>query len=338
MNTLKRILSLFLTLTLLCGVLALPVSAATVGNTSDQNTSVTVSSGTAAYVLYNLDLFRGTGDLPGGMPKLDLTDTATRAQAAVLIVRILGAENEALTKHYKHSFTDVPGWASDYVGYAVKNGIIDGITPTLFDPDTTIPANQFVTLVMRALGYTNVDYNNPFPAAASAGLSCSNTDPFTRGNMASVCFSALSCKLSGKSQTLIQQLVSKGSVSKVDAFYAGLFGKYQGFGATSAIKGEGLTNNYPGLSAISTKQQAIYQTLLMPSVCEIAIVEVSNASDVQKVKDIFQARIDDNSNTHYVTDAVWQDDSRIVSKGNFVMMVAFPGAADDIVADFRAQF
>ena len=334
MKTVKRTLSLFLALALLCGVLALPASAAV------------TEPNTAANALYELGLFQGVGTLPTGRPDFDLKNTATRAEAAAMLTRLLGAEQEAKSKHYKHPFTDVPGWASDYVGYAKEKNITSGVSATKFGSDSKITSSQFVTLVLRALGYANVDYKNPFPTAKTAGLTCpSSTTTFTRGDMAVVCYSALFCKMSGKTQTLSQQLVANGTVQKTRAFYAELFHKYDNFNATMAVEGDFLTNYYPGLSAVSINQKAIYTTMISAVVCEIALVEVKNSADVQKVKDIFQARIDYQVGTDDAPGGAsypasiegWKNDSRIVSKGNYVMMIA-SGDCDKIVADFNARF
>ncbi len=56
-------------------------------------------------------------------------------------------------------------------------------------------------------------------------------------------------------------------------------------------EGEALDSLYPGLSGISTKQKVVYTPMISAAAGELALVEVSNSSDVQKVKDIFQARI-----------------------------------------------
>lgn len=327
MKTMKRTLSLFLALALLCGVLVLPASAAEI----DPNT--------AGNVLNQMGLLQGMGGL-------NLDGTATRAQATTMLVRMLGGEQEALSKHYKHSFTDVPTWADDYVGYASVKGIAGGIGNNQFGANNTITANEFVTMMLRAMGYSSVDYRNPAPTAKTVGLACPSGSSFTRGDMAVVCYSALSCKVSGTGRTLGQQLVSKGVISKTMAFYGDLFGKYDGFNASMAVEGEYLDNYYPGLSAISTKQRTIYTTMMSAVVCEIALVEVSKSADVQKVKDIFQARIDAQVGTDDAPGGAWypasiegwKTGSRIVSKGNYVMMVAFPSAAEQIVADFNKQF
>lgn len=334
MKTMKRTLSLFLALALLCGVLALPASAA-------------VTNYTAANVLYELGLFQGVGMSTSGSPDFALDKTATRGEAAVMLVRLLGAEQEAQSRHYKHGFTDVPSWASDYIGYVKVKDITKGVSAKEFGSDMTITSSQFVTLVLRALGYANVDYKNPFPTAKTAGLTCpSSTTTFTRGDMAVVCYSALFCKMSGKTQTLSQQLLSNGAIQKAKTFYAGLFNKYDGFNANMAIEGNLLSNYYPGLDKISLNQRAIYTTMISSAVCELALVEVKNSADVQKVKDIFQARIDQMVGTDDAPGGAWypasiegwKTGSRIVSKGNYVMLIAFPDGADQIVADFNKEF
>lgn len=343
MKTVKRTLSLCLALALLCGALALPASAATVENTAA--TTVTVNASMAANILYDLGLFEGMGTLPSGRPDFALDQTANRTQAAVMLVRVLGAEQEAKSNRYKNPYTDVPTWADGYVGYAVAKNITNGMGSN-FGAASTITANQFVTQMLRALGYSSVDYRNPAPTARAVGLTYPSGTTFTRGDMVQVCYSALSCKVSGTGKTLSQQLVSNGVISSTQAFYAGLFNKYEGFNATMSLEGDYLNNYYPGLSAIATKQRTIYGTMISAAVGEIALVEVSRAADVQKVKDIFQARIDAQVGTddepggawYPASIEGWKTGSRIVSKGNYVMMVAFPSAADQIVADFNQQF
>lgn len=334
MRTMKRTLSLLLAFALLCGAIALPASAAV------------TEPHTAANALYELGLFQGVGNLPNGSPDFALDKSATRVEATVMLVKLLGAEQEAKSGRYKHTFTDVPNWASGYVGYAKAKNIVKGVSTTKFDANSLITSSQFVTMVLQAMGYTNVDYRNPFPVAKSVGLSYSNNTPFTRGDMAVVCLSALSCCPSGKTQTLGQQMVAEGKIQKTTMFYVGLIQKYSGFNATMAVEGDYLTNYYPGLSKIATKQQAIYTTMMSAAVCEIAVVEVKNAADVQKVKDIFQARVDYQVGTDDAPGGAWypasiegwKTGSRIVSKGNYVMLVAFPDGADQIVADFNREF
>ena len=112
-----------------------------------------------------------------------------------------------------------------------------------------------------------------------------------------------------------------------------------------AVESDALDALYAGLSAIATKQCVVRTAMISASGDEIALVEVENSGDVQAVKDIFQARID-----YQVGDGtapggawypepteMWRSESRIVSNGNFVMLVAHTGA-DSVVEQFNALF
>lgn len=195
----KRLFSLFLALVLLCGALAGPASAATQQGTA------------AANELYRLGLFKGAGTLPDGSPDFDLDGYANRAQAVVMLVRLLGGEEEALDRHYSHPFTDA-GWAGDYLGYAYQNKMVNGRSDTFFDSDSRVSAADFLTMLLRAMGYSQVDWQDPYPTARVVGMDWSGERDFRRGDMAYICQSALSCRPSGSSQTLYQSLEAQGAL------------------------------------------------------------------------------------------------------------------------------
>lgn len=195
----KRLLSLLLTVVLLCALMAAPAVAAT------------SAAQTAAQELYQLGLFKGSGTLSNGSPDFKLDDTATRAEAAVMLVRLLGGEQDALNSNYYHPFTDA-GWAGSYLGYVYQNDIAYGVSSTIFGVNVTITEPQFLTMLLRALGYSQVDWQDPYPTARAVGLAWSGESDFRRGDMAAVCHSALSCKPNGSSQTLLQQLESQGAI------------------------------------------------------------------------------------------------------------------------------
>lgn len=129
------------------------------------------------------------------------------------------------------------------------------------------------------------------------------------------------------------------------AFYESLTANNANMPAMMQAEGETLDAFYTGLSAIKTNQCGVYMAMISAAVGEIALVEVENAADVQAVKDIFQARIDyqvgDDANPggawYPATIEGWKNNSRIVSNGNYVMLVALEGA-DDVVAAFNALF
>ena len=112
-----------------------------------------------------------------------------------------------------------------------------------------------------------------------------------------------------------------------------------------AMEGEALEAFYPGLSAIATKQCVVQMAMISASGDEIALVEVENSADVETVKGIFQARIDyqvgdgetPGGAWYPAPTEMWKNESRIVSSGNFVMLVAHSGA-DSVVESFNALF
>lgn len=138
-----------------------------------------------------------------------------------------------------------------------------------------------------------------------------------------------------------------GPASKVDltAFYESLTGGEE-WPAMMQAEDEVLDSFYPGLSDIAANQCLVYTAMISAAVGEIALVEVRNADDVQKVKDIFQARIDyqvgDDANPGgaWYPESIegWKNGSRIVSNGNYVMLAALSDGADDAVAAFNALF
>lgn len=117
------------------------------------------------------------------------------------------------------------------------------------------------------------------------------------------------------------------------------------FNPDTPVEGDNLTAYYPGLEDIATKQRVIYQPGMGAVACEIALAEVENASDVQKVKDIFQARIDAQVGTddapggawYPETIEGWKNNSRIVSNGNYVMLIVWE-KCDQFVEQFNALF
>jgi hypothetical protein len=103
---------------------------------------------------------------------------------------------------------------------------------------------------------------------------------------------------------------------------------------------------YPGLTDIQTRQRGVYLAMISAAVGELALVEVESSEDVQKVKDIFQARVDyqvgddENPGAAWYPETIegWKNGARIVSNGNFVMLVALSEGTDSAVAAFNAQF
>jgi len=139
---------------------------------------------------------------------------------------------------------------------------------------------------------------------------------------------------------------SASSAAPVDAdlsaFVTALADKHgENFAANADVVEAGMHNDmYPGIADVATEQLLIYQPMMGAVVCEIALAEVVDAADVETVKGIFQARIDaqvDGGAWYPESIEGWEKNSRIVSNGNYVMMIAWE-FCDDAVADFEALF
>ena len=87
-----------------------------------------------------------------------------------------------------------------------------------------------------------------------------------------------------------------------------------------------ISSFYPGLEGIALNQQAFYMPPIATHPCEIVLVEVKDAANVQAVADIFQARIDLGAdNTTYPESAAgWQLYAQVQHSGNFVCMIVLP--------------
>ena len=83
---------------------------------------------------------------------------------------------------------------------------------------------------------------------------------------------------------------------------------------------------YPELDGVELNQLALYMPPIATHPCEIVLVEVKDAANVQAVVDIFQARIDLGAdNTAYPESAAgWQLYAQVQSSGNFVCMIVLP--------------
>ena len=103
----------------------------------------------SAQALNILNVLRGSGG------DLMLERTANRMEGAAMLVRLLGAEQEALTVQSSHPFTDVSPWASPYIGYLYENGLTNGIGNNLYGSNLPINEKAYLTFLLRALGYSD---------------------------------------------------------------------------------------------------------------------------------------------------------------------------------------
>ena len=182
----------------------------------------------SANALYELGLFQGTGETANGKPIYSLDAAPTRAQAVTMLVRLLGKEAEAKAGTWTVPFSDLADWARPYVGYAYANGLTNGLSAERFGSDDKVTANQYLTFILRALGYSSErDFQWDKANAFSNFLGLTHGEyrasrSFTRGDTARISYSALAQARKDSSETLAAQLVRQGAVKAKTAAECGL--------------------------------------------------------------------------------------------------------------------
>lgn len=170
----------------------------------------------SAEALHDLGLFQGTGTNADGTPIYDLDKTPSRNQALIMLVRLLGKEAEAKSGTWDIPFTDVSAEMKPYVGYAYANGLTTGYTAESFRGTQRIPGNQYVSFLLRALGYES---GKDFEVAKATELSDKigltagqSLAGFTRGDVAQLSAAALSTPLKDSETTMMRKLQTEGVI------------------------------------------------------------------------------------------------------------------------------
>lgn len=185
--------------------------------------------------LHEMGLFQGTQN------GYDLDRTPTRAEAAVMLVRLLGKEAEAKTLTYTAPFTDLKGWEKPYVQYLYSNGLANGTNRTTFNPTGKCTAQMYAVFLLRALGYSDTadfSYANAIETAREQGIydtGIINVQNFLRDDAAAASYTVLSVSPKNSEGTLLDQLVSENAITEANAkSYQNLFSTYAQYRETTA--------------------------------------------------------------------------------------------------------
>lgn len=257
----------------------------------------------AARQLYRQGLLQGTGVDENGDPVFDLNRTVTRAEAVTMIVRLLGKEGTAQNGTWILPFDDVPNWAGPYVGYAYWHHLTNGTSDSTFGSTQTITATEYLTFVLRILGYTSgVDFQWDRAWELSDQIKLTfgeydeNTKIFTRGDMAEI-----SCRVvntcihpeTGKSFFEIVSYPNRQIAGKVpdstkydiSALFSQGIDIYNGW--IDYILNEMQSNSWDDpkmIGLLRKEQKAILQSVLY---FNAAITLCDNYIDTQKLKQSF---------------------------------------------------
>lgn len=196
-------------------------------------TLITVSAVAADFTLC-ADHLKELGLFQGTEQGYQLDRAPTRAEAAAMLVRLLGKEDEAKSLVYSAPFTDLQGWEQPYVQYLYDNGLTTGATETKFDPKRQCTAQMYAAFLLRALHYSEADgdftYANAMQFAQDIGLydpSVIGTGTFLRDHVVAASYTALALQPKGGSDSLLAQLVADGAVdSETAAPYRARFSVY----------------------------------------------------------------------------------------------------------------
>ncbi len=171
--------------------------------------------------LNSLGLFLGTDK------GYELESPLTREQSATMIVRLMGAEAEALSQSdsYAEAFVDVEKnrWSYGYVMYCYENNVTKGTGENSFSPSEKISVEEYVTFVLRTLGYTDTEPETALEKAVEAMIFDSDymnelktKSEFTRADTVYISYKMLSAKTSG-GKIFADTLAEKGVITASQA-------------------------------------------------------------------------------------------------------------------------
>lgn len=185
--------------------------------------TINIPSYSLTTVQSKADLLNEIKVIKGNNSGYNLSGTLTRAEATTFIVRIIGKENLVLdnNKSYVNTgFLDVKpkDWYAPYVGYCVKQGIIDGFNDGTFRPMEAISERAFLKLTAEALGYKkDIDFtwNNLFNFAYKKGIvidisyktKTNDNTNYKREEVVNVLYNILDKKIKDEDRSVIKRLV-----------------------------------------------------------------------------------------------------------------------------------
>lgn len=197
----KRFLTILFTTLLLTAALCVSASA------SDYDA--------VAEDLSAIGMFRGTAS------GFELDRAPTRSEAAIMLVRLYGAEDAAKTAYeageIKHPFTDVSDFAAPYVAWVYTNGISNGATATTFGSANKCTAQNYVVFLLRALGYkdgTDFQYADALTFAQEKGFyePLMFSGDFLRDDLAALTYQALAADMADGKTYLLDSLIQSGAI------------------------------------------------------------------------------------------------------------------------------
>ena len=210
----------------------------------------------AAKELKTLGLFQGTS------AGFELDRAPTRSEAAVMLVRLLGKENEAKTQYsagtISNPFTDLSDWAKPCISWLYANNLTKGVSDTVFGANGQCTTKMYCTFVLRALGYNDTEGDFTFDQsedlAEYLGIYDSDMveDTFLRDHAVAISYRALAASLNNTDTSLLEKLIKEGAVSGTSAdsllvkiknyrAYSAAYDKLNGLSAAASATNRSMT-------------------------------------------------------------------------------------------------
>lgn len=218
----KRFFALLLTVILSVSLLISPAAAS----------GASTESTDRADKLLALHLFQGAA------AGYQLDKSPTRMQGLVMLIRLLGLEDEALACTEASPFSDLT-WGQSYAAYAYANGLTKGTTATTFTPNGLLNTRSYVTFLLRALGYDDsagdftvsgaLDFAAGISMMTPAAASKLAAVTMNRGDMVDLSYAALTCRMKGGQRTLAEKLQADGVFTTAEGRAAGVLGSNAGW-------------------------------------------------------------------------------------------------------------
>lgn len=227
-----------------------------------------------------IGMFRGTAS------GFELDRAPTRSEAAIMLVRLYGAEDAAKAAYeageIKHPFTDVSDFAAPYVAWVYTNGISNGTSATTFGSASKCTVQNYTVFLLRALGYqdgTDFQYADALAFAQEKGFyePIMFSGDFLRDDLAALTYQALAADMADGKTYLLDSLIQSGAIdAKSAASITDKIEAYRGMeSALSAIDDDAMDVD------IDMKMDMTMDGVKIPSQTTGSMKVIAKDSDIQ---------------------------------------------------------
>ncbi len=237
-------------------------------------------------------------------------DPLTRAQFAKIIIALSGYEDVAKTKT-SETFTDVSSshWAIGYINTASGLGLITGYPDGSFGADEKITYAQALTIIIRALGYTEAEVGTNWPVdyinkaselELTEGLTFGRNDYITREVAAYVIYNSLSAKEGSKAGSFMLKKYEDVIFYGTNEINSGIAKDEVATSGGTFKKGTAFKDEYLGMRATVRVNSDNELVMIIPDSEEPSFYTVISCdSDEMETLEKGKIKVDSGSNIYY---------------------------------------